>query len=183
MFYSPTTRGFYDPAIHADLPPDAAAVDTATWRALLDAQAAGGSIEPDEDGQPVAVMPPQAEMLRRHRAMAQGAVNDALEGWMRIYTAGVPEAEVASWPTKAEAAAAHLGGAPASAILVEEAALTGETTAELAGKIAMLSTVYTAAVARAAALRRNGRNLIERGSEVALNQGANLQSCSIEVLV
>ncbi|MBD59015.1 MAG: hypothetical protein CL808_02680 [Citromicrobium sp.] len=57
LFYSPSTRGFYDDAVHAaaHIPADAQAVEPARHAELLDAQASEApvSIVPRETGTPV----------------------------------------------------------------------------------------------------------------------------------
>lgn len=58
LFFSTTTRGFYDDAIHATLPADAKPITEQVRANLLAAQSAGKVIEADADGFPVAVDPP-----------------------------------------------------------------------------------------------------------------------------
>lgn len=56
MFYSKSTGGFYDTAIHGDnIPSDAVEITTEEHAALLDAQSQGKRIEADASGFPVAV--------------------------------------------------------------------------------------------------------------------------------
>lgn len=165
--FSPSARGFFRTDLHDTIPADAVEITDAEHAALLDAQANGRPIIV-VDGKPAsAPAPTEAALTAAAKTRAHQTVQRAIEDWMRLFTAGVPAAEVASWPTKAEAAAAHLDGEPAAAILTCEADLTGETTAELATKIALLSAVYTSAIARAAAVRRNARDLIEAAATTA----------------
>lgn len=59
MFYSQSTRGFYTPEIHGDnIPADAVEITAEQHAALLDGQAAGKVITPDENGFPVLADPP-----------------------------------------------------------------------------------------------------------------------------
>ena len=58
LFFSTTTRGFYDDAIHANIPGDAQPITEQVRANLLAAQSAGKVIEADADGFPVAVDPP-----------------------------------------------------------------------------------------------------------------------------
>jgi len=58
LFYSASTRGFYDDAIHSTLPADAKPITEQVRADLLAAQSAGKVIEADADGFPVAVDPP-----------------------------------------------------------------------------------------------------------------------------
>lgn len=59
MFYSPSTKGFYDPAIHDEnIPADAEEITTEQHAQLLADQSAGATIQTDANGYPVAVFPP-----------------------------------------------------------------------------------------------------------------------------
>lgn len=59
MFYSGSTRGFYDSDIHGSaIPEDAVEISADDYRALLSAQSQGSVIEADANGMPVAVVPP-----------------------------------------------------------------------------------------------------------------------------
>lgn len=54
MFYSKSTGGFYDTAIHGDnIPADAVEITAAEHQALIDGQAAGKRIISDANGNPV----------------------------------------------------------------------------------------------------------------------------------
>ncbi len=60
MFYSKSTGGFYDRAIHGDkIPTDAVEISDTEHAALLDAQSQGKIIQADKDGKPVAAEPPK----------------------------------------------------------------------------------------------------------------------------
>lgn len=58
MYFSASTRGFYDDAIHTSIPGDAKPITEMQRANLLAAQSAGKVIEADADGLPVAVDPP-----------------------------------------------------------------------------------------------------------------------------
>lgn len=57
MYYSKSTGGFYDPAIHALIPEDAVEITLEEHEALMAAQAAGKIIQATDDGTPVAADP------------------------------------------------------------------------------------------------------------------------------
>lgn len=58
MFYSMSTNGFYDAAIHGyNLPADAVEITIEQHAALMHAQANGKQISPDENGYPIAISP------------------------------------------------------------------------------------------------------------------------------
>jgi len=55
-FYSKTTGGFYIDIIHGDnMPADAVQISLATYESLMAAQSAGQRIQPDTNGNPIAV--------------------------------------------------------------------------------------------------------------------------------
>lgn len=58
MYYSKTTKGFYDTAIHTTIPDDAVKISAAEHAGLLAAQAAGKHIRPGKGGKPEAVDQP-----------------------------------------------------------------------------------------------------------------------------
>ena len=58
VYYSATTRGFYDSSLNPKLPPDAKEVTAAAYTALLTAQGTGKLIQADATGAPEAVSPP-----------------------------------------------------------------------------------------------------------------------------
>lgn len=59
MFYSASTKGFYDPAIHGDnIPADAVEITAEQHAPLLESQSQGATIQPDDNGYPEAVFPP-----------------------------------------------------------------------------------------------------------------------------
>lgn len=58
MHYSKSTGGFYNAAIHGDIPADAVEITAAEYAALLTAQSSGKQIIADENGNPIAIDPP-----------------------------------------------------------------------------------------------------------------------------
>lgn len=59
-FYSATTRGFYDSVINKVMPGDVISIANEYYLELLEKQASGFSIEPDDDGRPYAKPLPDA---------------------------------------------------------------------------------------------------------------------------
>ncbi|MEO7469423.1 MAG: hypothetical protein ABIV36_20635, partial [Sphingobium limneticum] len=57
LFFSATARGFFDDAVHIDLPVDAVAISGDRHRELLAAQATGAIITADSSGKPRASRP------------------------------------------------------------------------------------------------------------------------------
>ncbi|OQS39773.1 hypothetical protein B0T40_03300 [Chromobacterium haemolyticum] len=73
MYYSKSTGGFYDPAIHGNfqIPADAVEVTAEEHASLLAAQSTGKIIQAGMDGKPVAVDPPlpsTAQLAEQARA-------------------------------------------------------------------------------------------------------------------
>lgn len=67
MFYSKSTGGFYDTAIHGgNIPDDAVEITTAQHHALIEGQSQGKQITADKKGKPVLTDPPAptAEQLQ-----------------------------------------------------------------------------------------------------------------------
>lgn len=59
MQYSPSTGGFYDPAINSNIPEDAVEITPEQHAALLQGQSEGKAITADENGYPILQDPPQ----------------------------------------------------------------------------------------------------------------------------
>lgn len=160
LFYSAAEGGFYIPEIHgADIPADAVEITEAEHRALLAGQSAGQRIVADGQGRPTLQNPlaDPAAALAFARGNARSRVLDWITGFLAQFVEGVPQAEIASWPTKAEAARAFVAGtatAEQTDLIQGEALLTGETPAALAAMIIARATQYTAIIARLTGLRR-----------------------------
>lgn len=74
LFYSPSSGGFYDDAIHSTVPADAVPITAAAHAALMAYQASGRKITFDAaKGKPVALAPPEP-LLAERRALQLGAV-------------------------------------------------------------------------------------------------------------
>jgi hypothetical protein len=78
LFYSASSRGFYDSAVGGVVPVDAVEITTDTHAALMLAQAQGDRIEPDAAGKPIAV-PPAALTLAQVQASLCAAVDAAVD--------------------------------------------------------------------------------------------------------
>lgn len=139
MYYSATTGGFYDPAIHGqNIPADAVEITDDEYVNLLTAQSSGRRIGSDESGMPILIDP-----APRFATVADALVGlksdcDALAAKKRnAITAGISPAEMASWPIKrAEAMAYQASGNAADAPMLQiEATARGVTLAALATKV------------------------------------------------
>lgn len=165
MKYAPSTGGFYSPSIHPTIPADAIDITEAEYAALLAGVNCGRMIEV-VDGVPVLAVIDPALQLDQLRATAQAKLIGALENLLRRYTSGVPTEEIAGWDTKAAAARAHLGGEP-QAIILAEAAQTGEDDMALASLIVEMAEQYLAVISTATGLRRATRDAIAQASTPA----------------
>lgn len=72
--YSPSSKGFFIPGLHAVIPDDAVQITEAEHTALLDGQAQGAQIVPGPDGAPTLLWPTpptEAELLAAWRAQTK----------------------------------------------------------------------------------------------------------------
>ncbi|WP_168556299.1 hypothetical protein [Novosphingobium sp. SG720] len=116
IYYSAARGGFFHAANHATLPDDAVRVSRQRHRQLLDAQAQGCQIVPNDKGRPVLapVAPPSLEQLR---AQATAAVNR--EAARRIKAVATIERQTNDNALIAQAALAAATGAAQPAGLAE----------------------------------------------------------------
>ena len=98
--------------------------------------------------------------LAAHRAAAMAVMGSWIATFLGHFTDGLPLAEVASWPTKAEAATRHLAGDP-QPMIEAEAAITGEDPEALAHAIVARAAQYTGLIARVTGLRRQTSAALE----------------------
>jgi hypothetical protein len=118
----------------------------------------------------VAVEDVAAQALARDRAEAEGLLLAWLDQVAEGITGRVPRAERDSWPQKEIAARALLTGKPEPEdllLLAAEARLTGETEAELAGKIVANADAYRALIGALSAVRRTGSEAIRAADDPA----------------
>lgn len=121
IYYSKITKGFYSDEIHGtNIPSDRIAILEETWRNLLNEQSQGKQIVPDENGYPIAIIPPVIpptwEQIRSRRdfllkdsdwsAMPDANPKPSKEAWLtyRQSLRDIPQTfantgEVV-WPTK-----------------------------------------------------------------------------------
>lgn len=113
MFYSASTGGFYNRAVHGDnIPADAVEISFEEHGALLAGQSAGKRIEADADGKPILVTPAGPTLEESIAALVKQIDTDA----DAIYTAalGNRATEYAEAESQAQAFkdAAYAGDAP-----------------------------------------------------------------------
>lgn len=77
IFYSPSTRGFYDDTIHAKLPTDAVAISEEDRAELLAGEAQGLQISVDATGWPV-LMKPMPQTAEQEAAVERNWRDSAL---------------------------------------------------------------------------------------------------------
>ena len=97
--FSPSTRGFYDVAIHGDtIPADAVEISDDLHRELLEAQAKGHAIDVDARGQPVIAPverpPTRARLERLIKREAQRRIEIVAPLWRQLndLRSGAPDA-------------------------------------------------------------------------------------------
>ena len=103
MFYSKSTGGFYDTAIHGNnIPADAVEITKAKHQELMNAQSNGSYITADIDGNPIAeiYVPTPQEIARRQIATLEASITPR-----RIREQGIAAAKTASSRTADDIAA------------------------------------------------------------------------------
>lgn len=99
IFYSAATPGFFDDAIHADLPADAVAITAARHRELLAAQGEGASIVADDRGKPRAHRPTftiatrRAALIRAVKRHAARRIDAIAPIWRQLNDQRAPSRE------------------------------------------------------------------------------------------
>ncbi len=93
MFYSKTTGGFYDRAIHGDsIPADAVEITSESHNALMAGQSSGKRIVADENGFPVladrlpATPPTSVTMRQARRALLDAGLLDDVDAALAAIT-------------------------------------------------------------------------------------------------
>lgn len=159
MFYSKTTGGFYDVAIHGDaIPADAIGITTEQHAALLAAQSVGKRIVADADGYPIAVDPP-APSLAELLAAALSEI-DAEAGRARARYITVAPGQEATYILKAQQAGAFKAAGYTGAVpgLVQaEMDATGATAQAAADDILAQEAAWAYKAAQIESARRRGK--------------------------
>ncbi|MFV0422176.1 hypothetical protein [Oleidesulfovibrio sp.] len=148
VVYSPTTNGFYHPAIHgSSIPADAVEISPADHAALMAAQAQGKIIRPDENGYPVAVIPPAPPAPSRAELYTakQAEIRDGAETILTRLATEYGALERQTWDQQAAEAEALQANPDAPAPLVRAiAAARGMTVADLGTRILANRTAWVA---------------------------------------
>ena len=105
MFFSPSTGGFYDPAINRDLPADAVKISKSRHAELLAARSAGKPIVADAKGRPV------IKQVRLNLEQLRDRAVTAIKGEARRRILAVASLERQANDNAAIALAAFAGGA------------------------------------------------------------------------
>jgi hypothetical protein len=165
MFYSPSQRGFFDPAVHGDsVPDDVVAISPQHHANLLAGQASGKVIAPDEHGFPVLVDPPKPS-LADAKADALRRV-DAFAAAFRSRIAGTADPiEVAGWNNKLALAMAVKAGTAkpheVAALQVEiDLRGFGETLDQFVAKVAMNAAKFSHAVGLIDGMKRRSQDAV-----------------------
>lgn len=98
LHFSPATCGFYVDGINSAIPDDARPVTEEQHAALLNAQAEGATIEPDENGDPIAVARApltDEQMLDVLRAERNALL--AASDWSQFADAPLTDEQRAAW--------------------------------------------------------------------------------------
>ena len=136
MFYSKSTNGFYDEAIHGDsIPSDAVEITNEEHQALLEGQSQGKIISADKNCKPVLKNPPPLT-LDEVKAAKLSEINAACDAEIEAIKATYPDTEVMSWDKQEREARALLANATATTPLIDSiASARGLGRVELANRI------------------------------------------------
>ncbi|MEJ7933655.1 hypothetical protein WG907_05190 [Sphingobium sp. AN558] len=96
IYFSPSTRGFYDARLHSARPSDAVAISPARHKAMLDGQAKGLQIIASANGRPTlkarAAVDPRAVLLRRVKREAARRIGAVAPVWRQLNDQREPSA-------------------------------------------------------------------------------------------
>ena len=84
IYYSPTTKSFFDTAINFEIPDDKIEVSEEVWSDLTLARSNGKIIEINSKGKPVAVNPPaptKDQIIDKFNMAANGKINTVATSW------------------------------------------------------------------------------------------------------
>lgn len=91
-FYSPSTNGFYLDLVHASRPEDASQITESAYQSLLRDQAEGKAIQPDSEGNPVAIIP--VISLADAKTVKQGQLISNVNAFIERLPNGFPRYDV-----------------------------------------------------------------------------------------
>jgi len=179
MFFSPDKRGFYSQNVHgAAIPADAVPITAEAHAALLDAQAQGAVIQPDGNGNPIAVYPPAptpAALLTAAKATALAAVDTSIAAIRRAFVTDLPGQEMIYLAKEAEARAWQAATAPDPAdypFMTAEIGVTAATPAALAALWISMAGQWRAVAAQIEAARMTATAAIGAATTTAEAEAA-----------
>lgn len=166
MLYSPTTSGFYDLSIHGySIPADAVEITEVQHAQLLSDQSAGATIQPDENGFPVAVFPPPPNLAEQITALCLQV--DTAADAARLKIAGDPlrvvEYERAATEAQAFKAAGYTGATPPTVASWAEA--KNWTAQQAADDILAVSVAWNMAMYALRDIRLKGKEAIRAAAD------------------
>lgn len=168
MFFSKTTGGFYDAAIHGiNIPDDAVVITADDHSTLLAAQATGKRIEANAAGYPVAVDPPPLT-LAQQKSLKLAEFEQAAEASVAPITSAYPIAERDTWPIQeAEAVAWTANSAAATPMLSAIASARGQTLADVAANVLSKAASFKTLAGATFGKRKAKRDLIDAATTAA----------------
>lgn len=160
MFASKSTRGFYNPYIHASMPPDAIELPNELHTELLAGLAAGKLIDWESQVLPVLIDPPPVELSAEQLCAAIDKEADAA----REMVAGNPLRAVEYQTAALEAHAFKDAGYPQNAVPrgVAAWAIGGRTIQQAADNIVAEANAYTEVLYRLREIRLLAKERIRR---------------------
>ncbi|UVM06411.1 phage tail protein [Pseudomonas laurylsulfatiphila] len=144
MFASKSTRGFYDPRVHASMPPDATELPEGLHAELLVGLSAGKQIDWDSQALPVLIDPPPVVLTVEQLCASIDKAADAA----REMVAGDPLRAFEYQTAATEARAFKEAGYPANAVPrgVAAWAINGRTAEQAAADILAKATAFEEAI-------------------------------------
>lgn len=166
MFYSLSTKGFYDSAIHGDsIPADAVEITAEQHAQLLADQSAGATIQPDENGFPVAVFPSPPTLAEQITALCLQV--DTAADAARLKIAGDPlrvvEYDRAATEAQAFKESGYTGATPPT--VASWAVAKNWTAQQSADDILAVSAAWNAALYALRDIRLKGKEAIKASAD------------------
>ena len=160
MFASKSTRGFYDPRVHASMPPDATELPEGLHAELLLGLSAGKQIDWDSQALPVLIDPPPVVLTVEQLCASIDKAADAA----REMVAGDPLRAVEYQTAATEARVFKEAGYPANAVPrgVAAWAIGGRTPRQAADNIIAEAVAYTEVLYRLREARLQAKESIRQ---------------------
>lgn len=174
LFYSATTSGFYDSNINSVIPPDVVQITDVVHASLMDAQAAGDTIQADANGHPIAVAPAAPSLAQVQASLC--ASIDATADAAYVVIGGPSPGRLAEYQQANNDATAYKAAGYAGA--VPQTVQCWATASSIAPKAAADSILATAAQWMAVLNGVRSARLIGKGTVNAASTAADAEAAA-----